>query len=273
MMRVRESENILCQGCQTQAYVGQSPSGTSGGMREAQCDHNSRTNSLKYKVLHGQLVHWALDLIKTLWFRKIRGSFCQICAAMLIHPMFFCSHSLFKYIWVTELCEEMNSATCTTRTWVCVCIVNLCLSRVKSKRGTTCLFLSRHGNMTPCEWCDVRTRLKNKGVNADCTGWRMIQGIRYIFVLWCSWMVPEVLADLLGQLEPAAFGAVGQTSKYQWSQKLANTLNSMQTKCLHSLVASDTAAHLQLDLKAFVPFSSVSTLVAAVTLFFFLFPF
>lgn len=29
---------------------------------------------------------------------------------------------------------------------------------------------SCHGNMTPCKWCVVRTRLKNKGVNADCTG-------------------------------------------------------------------------------------------------------
>lgn len=151
-----------------------------------------------FQVLHDQVIHWALHLIKTLWFRRIHVCLCQICAAMLIRrvqfsSMFFFSRSrdsFFKYIWVTELCEEINSATCNTRTWVCVCIVNLYVLGVKSKRSTTFLFLSVvMETWHPASDASLSTRLKNKGVNTDRTGWKMIQRILYLFSCVAEWFL------------------------------------------------------------------------------------
>lgn len=65
------------------------------------------------------------------WYAEFSSAACFSSVAAVTHVL---------NIWITELCEERNSATGSTRTWMCVCIVNLYLSGVKSKWSTTCFF-------------------------------------------------------------------------------------------------------------------------------------
>lgn len=95
--------------------------------------------------------------------------------------------------------------------------------------------VSRHGNMTPCEWCIVIDQIEKQRCEHR-PHWMKNDTTYIIFVLLYSWMVPEVLADLLIWPNLLLFVAAGQTSKRQWSQNLANNrLNSIWTKCLHTL--------------------------------------
>lgn len=100
-------------------------------------------------------------LLDLCWHAVSSSAACFSSCAAVTH--------FLKYIWITKLCEEMNSATSNTRTWVCFCIVNLSRESNQNEVSHAFFSVSRHGNITPCKWSIARARLRNKSVNADHT--------------------------------------------------------------------------------------------------------
>lgn len=207
-MCVRESEKILCQGCQTQTYIGQSASGTSGRV-------NVTTTVAP--------IAWSTRFPSFTWPTYSLGSAsdkgitvqedsCKPLPDLCRHvdtPQSSSVKAVNQFLNIYELQRYVKKWTVQQVTHVpgrvSALLTFISPESNQHKVPHSFFSVSRHGNMTPCQWCIVRTRLKNKGVNADCTGWRMIQRIQYIFVVLYSWMVPEVLADLLRRPKPAAF--------------------------------------------------------------------
>lgn len=123
-----------------------------------------------------------------------------------------------------------------TRTWVCFCIVNLYLSGVKSKQSIACLFLCQSSwkhNTLQVEHCEDQIEEQR------CERWphsiKKIYNV-YIIALLCSWMVPKVLADLLGRPKPATFS--GGRTKLPTSVELETSKQCAEfkpNKCPHTL--------------------------------------
>lgn len=94
--------------------------------------------------------------------------------------------------------------------------------------------VSRHGNMTPCKWCVVRTKLKKQRCEYR-PHWIKKNKTLYLYI--CS----HVKQDF--SWGSRRFARTTKTSCFLWllkpskSQKLANNmLNLIWTKCLHALV-------------------------------------